>query len=211
MPRKKVTVKTDNSGWTAPKKRKPRKPMTEEQKAAASERLAKAREARAAKNPDYGKSSIHESLHNLPDDHGLSPAKVKKWIKTQQDLAKSSRQSVRQNVKGAEAQLKIHEGYISSMQAYLRTGDWVDNFYGEYQEHKIKNRCIAQAYYWYGPKKGEPKFDAGTYYPLLGQVYTQEMYNEERGIVVKDDGEPEPKRGQRNKRTVAKKKSRPSK
>ena len=138
MPRKKVTVKTDNSGWTAPKKRKPRKPMTEEQKAAAAKRLEKAREARAAKNPDYGKSSIHESLRNLPDEHGLSPAKVKKWIKTQKELAKSSRQSVRQKVKGAEAQLKVHEGYISSMQSYLRTGDWIDNFYGEYEEKKVQ-------------------------------------------------------------------------
>jgi hypothetical protein len=181
--------------------------MTEEQKAAASERLAKAREARAAKNPDYGKSSIHESLRNLPDDHGLSPAKVKKWLKTQQDLAKSSRQSVRQKVKGAEAQLKIHEGYISSMQAYLRTGDWVDNFYGEYQEHKIRNRCIALAY----DKNGNPKRNVGTFYPDMGEVYTQEMLDEERGVVVKDDGEPKPKRGKRNKRTVAKKKSRRSK
>lgn len=211
MPRKKVTVKTDNSGWEAPKKRKPRKPMTEEQKAAAAKRLEKAREARAAKNPDYGMSSIHESLRNLPDDHGLSPAKVKKWIKTQQDLARSVRQEVRQKVKGAEAKLKTHEGYISNMQAYLRNGDWVDSFYGEYQEHKVKNRCIAQSYYWYGPKKGEPKFNVGTYYPLLGQVYTQEMLDEERGIVVKNDGEPKSKRGQRNKRTVAKKKSRRSK
>jgi len=207
MPRKKVTVKTDNSGWTAPKKRKPRKPMTEEQRAAAAKRLEKAREARAAKNPDYGKSSIHESLRNLPDEHGLSPAKVKKWIKTQQDLAKSARQQVRQKVKGAEAQLKIHEGYISNMQAYLRTGDWVDSFYGEYQEHKIRNRCIALAY----DKNGNPKRNVGTYYPDMGEVYTQEMFDEERGVVVKDDGEPKPKRGQRNKRTVAKKKSRRSK
>lgn len=207
MPRKKVTVKTDNSGWTEPKKRKPRKPMTEEQKAAAAKRLEKAREARAAKNPDYGKSSIHESLRNLPDEHGLSPAKVKKWIKTQKELAKSSRQSVRQKVKGAEAQLKIHEGYISSMQSYLRTGDWVDSFYGEYQEHKIRNRCIALAY----DKNGNPKRNVGTYYPDMGEVYTQEMYNAERGFIVEDDGEPEPKRGQRNKRTVAKKKSRRSK
>ena len=207
MPRKKVTVKTDNSGWTAPKKRKPRKPMTEEQRAAAAKRLEKAREARAAKNPDYGKSSIHESLRNLPDEHGLSPAKVKKWIKTQQDLAKSVRAQVRQKVKGAEAQLKIHEGYISNMQAYLRTGDWVDSFYGEYQEHKIRNRCIALAY----DKNGNPKRNVGTYYPDMGEVYTQEMFDEERGVVVKDDGEPKPKRGQRNKRTVAKKKSRRSK
>jgi hypothetical protein len=207
MPRKKVTVKTDNSGWTAPKKRKPRKPMTEEQRAAAAKRLEKAREARAAKNPDYGKSSIHESLRNLPDEHGLSPAKVKKWIKTQKELAKSSRQSVRQKVKGAEAQLKVHEGYISSMQSYLRTGDWVDSFYGEYQEHKIRNRCIALAY----DKNGNPKRNVGTYYPDMGEVYTQEMFDEERGVVVKDDGEPKPKRGKRNKRTVAKKKSRRSK
>ena len=207
MPRKKVTVKTDNSGWTAPKKRKPRKPMTEEQKAAAAERLAKAREARAAKNPNYGKSSIHESLRNLPDEHGLSPAKVKTWIKTQKELAKSVRSQVRQKVKGAEAQLKIHEGYISSMQSYLRTGDWIDNFYGEYQEHKIRNRCIALAY----DKNGNPKRNVGTFYPDMGEVYTQEMLDEERGVVVKDDGEPKPKRGKRNKRTVAKKKSRRSK
>ena len=204
MPRKKVTVKTDNSGWTAPKKRKPRKPMTEEQRAAAAKRLEKAREARAAKNPDYGKSGIHESLRSLPDDHGLSPAKVKKWIKTQKDLAKSARQQVRQKVKGAEAQLRVHEGYISNMQAYLRNGDWVDIFYGEYQEQKIRNRCIALAY----DKNGNPKRNVGTFYPDMGEVYTQEMFDEERGIVV-DDGEP--RRKQRNKRTVAKKKSRRSK
>ena len=198
MPRKKVTVKTDNSGWTAPKKRKPRKPMTEEQREAAAKRLEKARAARAAKNPDYGKSGIHESLRSLPDDHGLSPAKVKKWIKTQKDLAKSARQQVRQKVKGAEAQLRVHEGYISNMQAYLRNGDWIDIFYGEYQEHKIRNRCIALAY----DKNGNPKRNVGTFYPDMGEVYTQEMLDEERGIVV-DDGEP--RRKQRNKRSVAKK------
>ena len=48
MPRK-VKASTDNSGWVEPKKvRKRRKPMTEEQKRAASERLEKARAARAA-------------------------------------------------------------------------------------------------------------------------------------------------------------------
>ena len=90
MVKKKITVTTDNSKWEAPKKkRKRRKPMTEEQKAAASERLAKAREARAAKNPDYGKSGIAESLRGLPDDHQLSPKRVKEWIKVQKDYAKS--------------------------------------------------------------------------------------------------------------------------
>ena len=179
---KKITSKTDNKGWTDPSKRKvrkKRKPMSEEQRAAASERLAKAREKRAEKNPDYGMSGIHPSVRNLPDGHQLHPSKVKQWIKTQKDLLRSERAAVRQNVKGAIARAASHEGYVRDMQRYLRDGDWIGDFYGEYEELRIGRRCTAQAYYWYGPKKGEPKFDVGTYYPLLGTVYTQEMYNED--------------------------------
>ena len=201
--KKKITATTDNSEWKAPKKRKPRKPMTEEQRAAASERLAKAREVRAEKNPDYGKAGVAKNLHSLPDDHPMSPATVKKWIKTQKALAASERAGVRQNVKGAEARLASHEGYIRNMQTYLRNGDWVDMFYGEHQQGKIRNRCVALAYYWYGPNKGKPKRDVNTFYPDLGCVWTEEMNNQERGI--KDDGRSEPESKptkQRRKRTV---------
>ena len=45
-------------------------------------------------------------------------------------------------------------------------------------EHKVGRRCIAQGYYWYGPKKGQPKFEVGVFYPMLGTTYTQEMYDE---------------------------------
>ena len=51
---RKIKSKTDNKGWTDPSKkkvRKKRKPMTDEQKASAAERLEKARAVRAAKNP----------------------------------------------------------------------------------------------------------------------------------------------------------------
>ncbi len=181
--RKIIVVETDNSNWQAPKKRrKPRKPMSEEQRAAAAARLEKAREKRKAKDPDYGMSGIHESLRNLPDDHPLHPKKVKLWIKSQKDLASSARSNLRRKIKGALAQVSIHEGYVRNLQKYLRDGDWVDMFYGEHQQNKIEARCISQAYYWYGPKKGEPKFDIGVYYPLLGFVYTQEMFDEEEGI-----------------------------
>ena len=208
MVRKKITVTTDNSKWEAPKKkvRKPRKPMSEEQKVAASERLAKAREVRAAKNPDYGKSGIHESLRNLPDDHQLSPIKVKQWIKVQQEYAKSERAAVRQKVKGADAKLASHEGYIRNMQKYLRDGDWVDMFYGEQQQSKIRNRCYALGYYWYGPKKGEPKRNVGTFYPDMGCTYTQEMFEEEN--VYEQPADPA---GKRDKRPVARKKRKKSK
>ena len=202
---KKITSKTDNKGWTDPSKRKvrkKRKPMTEEQKVAAAERLEKARAVRAAKNPDYGMSSIHESLRDVPDDAPINPKKVKQWIKTQKELASMERRNEKKNVKGALARKLIHEGYVRNMQRYLRDGDWVDYFYGEHQEKKIGRICIGQAYYWEWPRKGDPKFDVGTYYPLLGTVYTQEMFNEDRGI--SDEGRPEgkPKRRKRNKRAV---------
>ena len=199
VPRRKIVAETDNSNWQAPKKRKPRKPMSAEQKAAAAARLEKARAARAEKNPDYGKSGIHESLHDLPDEHYISPKKVKQWIKTQKDLMSSERAAVRQNVKGALSRLADHEGYIRHMQRYLRDGDWIDNFYGEHQEKKMGWRCVAMAYY----DDGTPKRDVGTYYPDMGCTYTQEMYNEEKG--VSNDGPRERKRSRkRNPRTVAK-------
>ena len=177
--KKKITVETDNSDWQAPKKRKPRKPMSEEQRVAASERLAKAREKRKEKNPDYGQSALPLVLKDLPEDHPRHPKKVKEWIKTQKDLVSSARSSVRQKIKGAEAQLAVHEGYIKNMLRYLRDGDWVDDFYGEHQQNKIRHRCVALAYH----DDGTPKRNIGTYYPDMGCVYTQELFNEEKGIV----------------------------
>jgi hypothetical protein len=203
---KKIKSKTDNSGWTDPSKkkkvRKKRKPMTEEQKQAAAERLEKARAARAAKNPNYGQSGVHESLRDLPDDAPINPKKVKKWIKTQKELASMERRNEKKNVKGAFARKLIHEGYVRNMQKYLRDGDWVDYFYGEHQEKKIGYICRAQAYYWEGPKKGEPKFNVGTYYPLLGTVYSQEMYNADNGVQDVDVQKTKTRKRKRNKRTV---------
>ena len=202
---KRIKSKTDNSSWIDPSKkkkvRKKRKPMTEDQKQAAAERLKKAREARAAKNPEYGKSGIHSSLHNLSDDVPINPKKVKKWIKTQKELASAERRNHKSGVKGALAKMHVHEGYVRHMKTYLRTGDWVDSFYGEHQEKRIRYRCVAQAYYWQGPKKGEPKFSVGTYYPMLGTVYSQEMYNADNGVEDADVQKTKRKR-KRNKRAV---------
>ena len=176
--RKKISVQTDNSNWQAPKKRKPRKPMSEEQRVAAAARLEKAREKRKEKNPDYGQSGVASDLKDLPEDHPLHPKKVKEWIKTQKDLLSSARSSVRQKIKGSEAQLAMHEGYIKNMLKYLRDGDWVDDFYGEHQQNKIRHRCVALAYY----DDGTPKRSIGVYYPDMGCVYTREIFNEEKGI-----------------------------
>ena len=192
MPRK-VKASTDNSGWVEPKKkvRKRRKPMTEEQRRAASERLEKARAARAAKNPDYGQSGIHPTLRNLADDHPAHPKKVRQWIKTQKELAASERKSVKQGVKGAYSKQCIHEAYVRNLVKYLRDGDYVDMFYGEYMEHQVKRKCVAMAY----ESDGTPKRDVGVWYPDIG-TYTQEMYNEDRGVVLDP---PKKKRKRRKK------------
>ena len=204
---KKIKSKTDNSGWTDPSKkkkvRKKRKPMSEEQRKAAAERLEKARNARAAKNPNYGQSGIHESLRDLPDDAPINPKKVKKWIKTQKEFVSAERKNEKAGAKGSTNRRISHEGYIRNMQRYLRDGDWVDLFYGEHQEKRVTRICRAQAYYWYGPKKGEPKFDVGVYYPMLGTIYSQDMYDAENGVEDADVQKTKKRRKRkRNKRTV---------
>ena len=196
-----VKVETDNSNWQAPKTRKKRKPMSEEQRAAAAKRLEKARAKRAEKNPNYGQSGIHFALQNLPDEHHAHPKKVKQWIKTQKELASAERVGVRQGIKGAVARLANHEGYIRNCQKYLRDGDWVDNFFGEHQEKRVKWRCVAMAY----DEKGNPKRRPGTYYPDMGMVYTEE----DKGI---ENARKERKKRKRsnNSRTVEKKKTKKS-
>jgi len=202
--KKKIEVQTDNSSWQAPKTRKKRKPMTEEQKRAASERLAKAREARAAKNPDYGQSGVHHTLRDLPDDYPTSVKKVKQWIKTQKDIMSSEKASERQGVKGARSRWKNAEAYIRDMNTYLRTGDWVSMFYGEHEQHKVKYKCVAMAY----DKNGNPKRDVGTWYPDIG-TYTQEMFDEDKSI--ENERHTRKTKRSNNKGAVEKKKSKGSK
>ncbi len=199
--KRKVKATTDNSGWTEPKivikRKKKRKPLTPEQKIAAAERLEKAREARAAKNPDYGVTNIHPSLRDLPDDHPLHPKKVKQWIKTQKEIVTSERAAERQNVKGAKAKRCSAEAYIRDMKTYLRNGDWISYFYGEYEQYKMGLKCVAMAY----DADGNPKREVGVLYQDIG-VYTQEMYNEDNGLDLVNDRKN--KRRKRNKRALGK-------
>tara|TARA_R110000823_G_scaffold28160_2_gene82045 strand:+ start:2204 stop:2767 length:564 start_codon:yes stop_codon:yes gene_type:complete len=181
---KKIRAKTQNSGWSDPSKkkktRKPRKPMTEEQRQAAAERLKKAREARAKKNPNYGKTGLHPSLHDLDEDYELHPDRIKEWIRVQKDLISSEKRNERKNVKGATARRISHEGYVKNMQAYLKDGVWNDLFYGERQQYKMEFICAAMAYYHEGPYKGMPKRSVGVWYPDINCVYTKEMFDLDR-------------------------------
>ena len=125
--------------------RKKRKPMSEEQRKAAGERLAKARAKRQAANPPQYKY-IHESVLALTEDDPFYFRKVQQWIKTQKEELTIARKDLRSKVKGAEARVASHQAYIRNLEKYLRDGDYVDDCYGEYQQNKIKWRCVEPAY-----------------------------------------------------------------
>ena len=122
----------------------PRRKMTEEQKAAAAERLRVAREKRLRENPPKY-ANIHSSVLEKSDDHPLSRKNVVQWIKTQKSLLASERGNVRRKVKGAEAKVADHTAYIRHCEWYLRNGDWIDDRYGEYQEKKTKWITVVPA------------------------------------------------------------------
>ena len=111
-----------------------RKPMTPEQRAAAVERLAKAREAKGPAQPQH----ICPEVLARPDAHFLSLKNVRSWIKSNKEQLSSLRGEVRRDVKGAKAKFHSVEGYIRHMQHYLKHGDWIDNAYGEHQEKSVK-------------------------------------------------------------------------
>ena len=97
--------------------------MTPEQREAASERL---RVAREKKGPAQYKN-VAKNVLALPDDHYLSYKSVKKWIKTQQEIARSERRNMVKGVKGASAKMY---------------------YYGEYEEKRIIWKTIAPHEEW---------------------------------------------------------------
>ena len=158
-----------------PKKvRKRRKPMSEEQKAAAIERLAKAREKRAKENPPQY-NWVHPTVLALPDENALSFNKVRGWIKSNKEQLPELRRAAKAGDKGGEAKLAAVEGYIRNLESYLRNGDYIDDFYGEHQQTRVKRVCVAMAY----NADGTPKRTVGVYYPDLGYTWGEEPEEEE--------------------------------
>lgn len=154
------------------KLRKRRKPMTKEQRAAAVERLAKARAAKG----EPKNLSLHKNIRDLPDDHPISPAKVKKWLKSNKEALAAAKKDARVNKK-LLGRVGVLDTYVTNMERYLRTGVWLDMFYGENQEHSVHRRVVTPNY----DKDGNVKREVGVIYPDIGK-YTQEMYEEDNNL-----------------------------
>lgn len=147
------------------KVRKKRK-MTEEQRAAAVARLAKARENRG---PSQNKL-IAENVRNLPEDNPLSLKNVRSWIKENKELLvaiKSMKDSKDAKERGKYLEVQT---YVQNLEAYLRTGVYLDNRYGSQGQNKIQYKVTHMAYY----PDGTPKRTVGWLYPDVG-IWTKEM------------------------------------
>ena len=123
---------------------KTKRKMTLEQRKAAGERLRLAREKKG--KPQY--KNVAKSVLALPDDHYLSYKSVKRWIKTQQEIARSERRNMIKGVKGATAKMYAAQGYINQMNHYIQHGDWCCDYYGEYEEKRITWKTIAPNEEW---------------------------------------------------------------
>ena len=150
------------------KKVRKKRTMTEEQKAAAVERLAKAREA---KGPSQNKL-IAENVRLLPDDNPLSLKNVREWIKENKELLTAIKTFKVSKDPKERAQYNSVSTYVTNLDAYLRTGIYLDAFYGNQQQNKIQLYVTNMAYY----ADGTPKRTVGYSYPDIG-LYTQEMAN----------------------------------
>lgn len=154
--------------------------MTPEQKQAAAERLAAAREKRLKNNPPQY-LSVHEDVRNLPEDHPLGIKSVRQWIKVNKEIRAAIKPKRNETDQKRLSHYNNVDQYIRSMESYLRDGVWTNLFYGEQQQNKIKYivRSNGMAY----NKDGTPKRTVGVWYDDIGE-YTQEMYNEENRINI---------------------------
>ena len=152
-----------------PKKIRKKRIMTEEQKQAARDRLAK---ARANRGPSTNKL-IAETVRNLPDEDKLSLKNVRPWLKENKELLASMRSfKDSKDSKERGSYLKV-ETYVSNIESYLRNGVWVDLFYGSQQQNKIKQRVMLNGMAYYA--NGKPKRTVGVWYEDLAQEWTKEM------------------------------------
>lgn len=117
-----------------PKVRKKRKPMTEEQRAAAIERLAKARAARGI----TGTKNVHPDVLALPEDHPLAYAKVKGWLKYNTDYLKSIKRQKDSKDSKERLEYQVVENYVKNLKVYIRDNVWLDHRYGEKMENKME-------------------------------------------------------------------------
>ena len=122
----------------------------DEKKQEVKERMA---ELRSRKKPPK-MVGVHPTVLVLPDDNTFSLKNVKRWIDTQEGIARSAGQTERsrttemsQKKRDAAMRKRINAlAYIRIIRYYIRTGDWTGMYWGEHEQNLTKWKVIAPAY-----------------------------------------------------------------
>ena len=122
----------------------------DEKKQEVRERMA---ELRSRKKPPK-MVGVHPTVLVLPDDNTFSLKNVKRWIDTQEGIARSAGQTERsrttemsQKKRDAAMRKRINAlAYIRIIRYYIRTGDWIGMYWGEHEQNLTKWKVIAPAY-----------------------------------------------------------------
>jgi len=122
----------------------------DEKKQEVKERMA---ELRSRKKPPK-MVGVHPTVLVLPDDNTFSLKNVKRWIDTQEGIARSAGQTERsrtremsQKNRDAAMRKRINAlAYIRIIRYYIRTGDWIGMYWGEHEQNLTKWKVIAPAY-----------------------------------------------------------------
>lgn len=143
--------------------------MTEEQRKAASDRLAAAR----AKKGHDGSASVNVHIRDMDEENPLHWKKVKGWIKEISDELKHSK--AKRDSKDAKdrSYYNTYVTYLANLKKYLDSGVYLDTRYGRFREGKMITVVHNMAY----DKNGLVKRSVGHWYPDIGEVWTQEMAN----------------------------------
>ena len=123
--------------------------MIDEKKQKDIDRMA---ELRSRKKPAK-MSGVAPSILELEADHEWSYTNLKKWIETQEGIARAagqvehSKSTEMSNKKRNEAMRKRLDalGYIRIIKRYIRTGDWDGMYYGPHENKLTKWKIIAPA------------------------------------------------------------------
>ena len=121
----------------------------DEKKQKDTDRMA---ELRSRKKPAK-MTGVHSSILELEADHEWSYTNLKKWIETQEGVAKAAGQTERSKTsemsnKKREAAMRTRldaQAYIRIIKRYIRTGDWDGMYYGPNESKLTKWKIVAPA------------------------------------------------------------------
>lgn len=152
------------------KKQKNKRVKTEEQKLAAAERLAAAREKRLKENPPQYKN-VHPDVLKLDENHEWSYKNVKHYIKHQKSILSDQMRDFKRGLIESEAPILSTQSYINNMETYLKTNVWLDRYWGENRDNEVVYVCETMAYHDKGKQEDQVKRTSGVFYRDIGLVY----------------------------------------